>query len=645
MEQLSDLLSKSPKLSSMNLEFCEIEDISPLLPLLSKFSSLEELILFGNRLESLPRDLSVLKHIKKLDISNNMLESASQILPSLKSLTSLIDLNITLNTPEEEELLLASLPNLLRLNDTEIASTTSIDYQGPESLTQDDLEKIACMYDDIRSCAKDIDPALDKRFAADFDENVKEIMGELSEVIKNESHSYLTNAHMLAAKFSMFRVCQDKVAFLALKSSKKLGTIVKELGDANKGIFEQMGKLIFEAHPKYMQKINNVQAEVSRACSQNTTLVKTVERLEQELDAFKAQQKYSMQGFEEEKQELLRELESLQEENKKYLDTIIKHSKNNAGTALNTSTYEDKPKLLSQALSSRTLSLRQLKEAIGEIYDSKAKFDEKCSESKMPRETMEQHMYTFLNQKYGLRSLIIEWVAAIITGIKTYSAEDNDVSVFGKILRNECDEEFRFVQNQVRETVVELLRLQIKNKYLLKPANEIQKIVDEKIQGSLSEEEWSEIVKYMYNESDSHTLLNLIWTSIQQKNTPQQNKGRTSREDLHKKELKSTVVLYSDFLKTLLDFQLRTHEKFLSPFLKIFRSLGNEKNGIINEEEFILLSKALHLDDESISKLLSIVDPYENQAITFSECVALFSTEVAPSHNIPILQDLSLNST
>ena len=43
-------------------------------------------------------------------------------------------------------------------------------------------------------------------------------------------------------------------------------------------------------------------------------------------------------------------------------------------------------------------------------------------------------MYTFLNQKYGLRSLIIEWVAAIITGIKNYSAEDNDVAVFGKIL-------------------------------------------------------------------------------------------------------------------------------------------------------------------------------------------------------------------
>jgi hypothetical protein len=42
--------------------------------------------------------------------------------------------------------------------------------------------------------------------------------------------------------------------------------------------------------------------------------------------------------------------------------------------------------------------------------------------------------------------LIIEWAGAIIAGIKKYQAEDNDVAVFGKILRNECDEEFRFVQ-------------------------------------------------------------------------------------------------------------------------------------------------------------------------------------------------------
>ena len=408
MDQLIVILKKSPNTTSINLEFCEIEDLFPYLPILSKFQNLEELVLFGNRLETLPKDLSSLKILKKLDISNNMIESITSIISSLKSLNGLTELNITLNTQEEEEILLSSLPNLIRLNDTEIATNNTFDYSGPEALTQEDLEKVAIMYDEIRIFAKEIDPALDKKLAADFDENVKVIMGELSDAIKNETNSYLTHTHMIIAKFNMFRICQDKASFLVARVNKKLGNFVKELGEAHKLIFSQMGKIIFESQAKFVDKINSLNNEVLRLAGQNSELEKTIEKLEIQLDEQKNEKKLALQSFQEEKLEILKELEMLHEENKKYLDTIIKHSKSNAGSVLNTSTYEEKPKLLSQTLLARTLTLRQLKDAIAEIYESKSKFDEKCLESKMPRETMEQHMYAFLNQKYGLRSLIIE---------------------------------------------------------------------------------------------------------------------------------------------------------------------------------------------------------------------------------------------
>lgn len=108
-----------------------------------------------------------------------------------------------------------------------------------------------------------------------------------------------------------------------------------------------------------------------------------------------------------------------------------------------------------------------MKEVIEEINNSKAAFDKKCHEAKMPRETMEQHMYTFLNHKYGLKNLIIEWATSMINGIKIYSGEDNDVCVFGKvnfnakikILRNECEEEFRIVLQKVKNTILELLNV------------------------------------------------------------------------------------------------------------------------------------------------------------------------------------------
>ena len=54
-------------------------------------------------------------------------------------------------------------------------------------------------------------------------------------------------------------------------------------------------------------------------------------------------------------------------------------------------------------------------------------------------------MYTYLNQKYGLKALIIEWVDSIIKAVKSYVKEDHEVELFAKILKNECDEDFRFI--------------------------------------------------------------------------------------------------------------------------------------------------------------------------------------------------------
>ena len=56
----------------------------------------------------------------------------------------------------------------------------------------------------------------------------------------------------------------------------------------------------------------------------------------------------------------------------------------------------------------KVLSLKQIKQLINDIMNQKVKFDKKCLDSRQPRETMEQFMYTFFNQKYGLKNLIIE---------------------------------------------------------------------------------------------------------------------------------------------------------------------------------------------------------------------------------------------
>lgn len=78
---------------------------------------------------------------------------------------------------------------------------------------------------------------------------------------------------------------------------------------------------------------------------------------------------------------------------------------------------------------------------------------------------MEQFMYTYLNQKYGLKSLIVEWASAIIQGVKTYLRDDHEVTLYAKILKNECDEDFRTMQLHVRDTLTQLVRAIYKDRY------------------------------------------------------------------------------------------------------------------------------------------------------------------------------------
>jgi hypothetical protein len=135
----------------------------------------------------------------------------------------------------------------------------------------------------------------------------------------------------------------------------------------------------------------------------------------------------------------------------------------------------------------RILTLKQLKDIIREIYEHKERHDEKCKRTKLPLETMEQFMFTFLNQKYGLKNLIIEWAASIVNGVKWYMKEDSDVSLFAKILKNEIEEDFRYIQDKVKTTVSNVLKKYIKEKHKHKRELEINAIVRDIEEGHIGQ--------------------------------------------------------------------------------------------------------------------------------------------------------------
>lgn len=78
---------------------------------------------------------------------------------------------------------------------------------------------------------------------------------------------------------------------------------------------------------------------------------------------------------------------------------------------------------------------------------------------------MEQFLYTHLSKKYGLKSLILQQAASVINSVRQYLRVDADVAMFAKCLKNECDQEFRVVQDIAKEQVYTALKTVLRERY------------------------------------------------------------------------------------------------------------------------------------------------------------------------------------
>ena len=165
--------------------------------------------------------------------------------------------------------------------------------------------------------------------------------------------------------------------------------------------------------------------------------------------------------------------EGMEKENQVLIDKVIKLTKDLANNQVTSSNivslgspdkfkaYYNMTKIVSPKKNIKVLTKKNMHDLIESIYDSKLAYDKKCIDVRMPRETMEEHMYTFLNQKFGLKNLIIEWATSIVNGIKMYSSEDSDICLFGKILRNEIEEDYRFIFKKLKNSISDLLVVSI----------------------------------------------------------------------------------------------------------------------------------------------------------------------------------------
>lgn len=219
----------------------------------------------------------------------------------------------------------------------------------------------------------------------------------------------------------------------------------------------------------------------------------------------------------------------------------IKSSYGNNRNSSVTTTHHNREHTNNKLNNVKIMSLKTLLDLINDIYTSKTNLDKKNSENNLPRETLEQHIYTYLNYKYGLKGLVIEYAAALINSIKIYSKENVDVSLFGKIMRNDLEEDYRFIYYKLKITLFELLVYYLKTQHPYKNNAEISLIAKGKTKSELTYEEWNAIVYFLYDEKDAVNIEKKILTVIEnlEKKNPKNNNKNTNT--LYNKNKKSKI--------------------------------------------------------------------------------------------------------
>ena len=632
MDQLADKLQEDPNTAEIDLEYNGLTDLSDLLPLLTRFPQLRVLKLAGNRLAALPADLSSLERLEVMDLTENRVKDYEALARSLGTVPNLVEVKVSTGPREE----IAYLKE--KLISVQVTTTEESEQEADESVfTREEVDKAREIYEEIQRNSKGSE-------LGSFKRQVDELSARTAAELKQAKTISEAQTIKLKAQRRLLEPCLSALESLTNMHNSALSVLWIRLIAALDHCFEDSISSFTTTQPPPIRDLTpNSEFESIEEGNKDTA---EIEKLRLEWTCEKA--------------ELEKELDYLRQENRKYLDLIVRHSKASAESALR-STRSLSPEVRNAPQvppSTKGLTLHQLTEFIDELFTAKAKFDQKCSKARLPMESVAAFLETHLTKKFGLKGLKQDWINAVHQAIARYEHMDNDTCVFGLILKHMCDEEFRQVQAQLKETSRHLLLLQLRERNPLKSASDIETLVQGKINGQLVEEEWVYIVSYMYNEADVQEILASLGEIIEKKpiSVPTSPKGlRMSREEaLVRMEREKSVrnrLAYSEFLQVLLDFQLKGHMKFLSGLQRRYQEADKDRDGYIDEEEFREVVNSLNLgyNAKDMQRLLQLIDPYAYQRITFSQCTALFNsvscrqeTVKGEEQTVSVLQRLAL---
>jgi hypothetical protein len=517
-------------------------------------------------------------------------------------------------------------------------------------------------------------------------EDFKEFLNKQTEVINNLISSNLSNyiytSNIIQTKIDIYNFLQNKIILILTElnksnnyqkikeNSKKSTLLFQLLAEINALIKEKElslykiigilhNKVINTNSPKMEQSIENddlknennrLKYELVEKNKQikvleniNTILNEKIEKIKTENDTM------TMKLFERSKKFLN------DSTIKSGLETLMKNNndKNNNNKDNNFNTINSRINLPNMPkncfnkqiiVSKKKLTREQLNEIIQNIYKSKIAYDQNCIDLNKPLETMEQHMYQYLNNKYGLKNLTIEYASAIISGIKEYSKKDMNIKVFGMLLKNEIEENTLTIVEKIKQVVQETLEYFISQKNPYMAGGDVQKLC-EKIKGGMVDEDvWNSFIDTLFlnDKENGKKVKDKIYEFIDRIMAKSLDKignnlkfEMTREEEDFFNEMKNypKKIRYEDLINILIDYHIRVRKNYLKNMREIFMNNDENKDGGLTKKEFIKYIndlKIFHEEtlEENIDYLLRKMPQCEKyDFFSFSEIVDLFDQE------------------
>lgn len=527
---------------------------------------------------------------------------------------------------------------------------------------------------DIRSKLIKVD---ENEIIKSFNIHTNNIIHTLNNRVENIHVKEIKNCEIVMAKYGLYDAVLQQIVLSAQTLSPSLGECVKNLRTIH-------GKLISEIQYSIndlVQQGNRINNDLNLAINDNDKLIETIKLLDIEAE----EQKNSII-------EARKCIESYQKEiiELKKIPNSISNKSNNSNTPTKTIKSNTKNVSITKSPASpitnnsnwlinfrsdiqklidigtiRPISKNECKEILEKIYNNKKEANLKLlnlittnaniNTSTNSIETLEQYFYHYFEKKFGLRSLAVENATKTILSLELYRVDDIWIDIFHKIFRNEIDEDYMIIQNQLIKSIDDLLAFKINEIKNITDKNILNREVEKKKTSYLFDFEWISIIEHLYNAEDSSKLNNILLNiandmnlysneitnntmktintinndNIKKFSSPKQkmtHKLTNLTNEIYKYNQNSNSIKlqFSLFLKTVLEFQLQSHIKFLSKFRDAFCSFDNDGDGILTAYQFRKCFQCLsnNIDDDddnsTFGTLLSLVDPLNSNFITFS---------------------------